>query len=112
MSCWRRQARIILLVGMAGCSVAPEVIEAIGPATTVQSRVQATTLEMPRDGEGQAVRQHPQAALRLFLSSLILGLPLGWLLGIYLLRHWQRQQARQRDIDQLAAQFQELFRDR
>jgi hypothetical protein len=97
---------------MAGCSVAPEVIEAIGPATTVQSRVQATTLEMPRDGEGQAVRQHPQAALRLFLSALILGLPLGWLLGIYLLRHWQRQQARQRDIDQLAAQFQELFRDR
>ena len=48
--------------------------------------------------------------IQLFLSGVILGLFVGLLLGYCLLHRPQRRAGRQREIDHLVAQFQELFR--
>jgi len=49
-------------------------------------------------------------SMQLFLSSVILGLLVGMLLGYCLLHGPQRREGRQREIDRLVEQFQELFR--
>jgi hypothetical protein len=51
-------------------------------------------------------------SMQLFLSGVILGLlvVVGMLLGYCLLHGPQRREGRQREIDRLVEQFQELFR--
>ena len=49
-------------------------------------------------------------SMQLFLSGVILGLLVGMLLGCYLLHGPQRREGKQREIDRLVEQFQELFR--
>jgi hypothetical protein len=49
-------------------------------------------------------------SMQLFLSGVILSLLVGMLLGYCLLHGPQRREGRQREIDRLVEQFQELFR--
>jgi uncharacterized membrane-anchored protein YhcB (DUF1043 family) len=49
-------------------------------------------------------------AIQLFISGVIVGVLLGMLLCSRVLQRRQRSVGRQRDIDQLVAQFHELFR--
>jgi len=49
-------------------------------------------------------------SMQLFLSGVILGLLVGMLLGYCLLHGPQCREGRQREIDRLVEQFQELFR--
>jgi len=49
-------------------------------------------------------------SLPLFIDGVLLGVPLGLLLGYRVLQRWQSHKEKQRDIDRLTAQFQALFR--
>jgi len=49
-------------------------------------------------------------SMQLFLSGVILGLLVGMLPGYCLLHGPQRREGKQREIDRLVEQFQELFR--
>jgi hypothetical protein len=49
-------------------------------------------------------------AIQLFVSGVIVGVLLGMLLSSRVPQRRQRSVGRQRDIDQLVAQFHELFR--
>jgi len=68
-------------------------------------------IEAFRHGGERAVSGAQDMSIPLFISAVILGLPLGLLLGSRVLRRWQGRQERQRDIDRLTEQFQALFRE-
>jgi hypothetical protein len=100
---------IILLCAML-LSMPPAMAGAIGTATTVKSTSQTNGIEVPRDGEGREGRETQGMSPPLFMSGAILAGLLG-LLGYRVLQGWRGRQERQRDIDQLTAQFQALFRE-
>jgi hypothetical protein len=92
-------------------SMAPATAGAIGTATTVKPTSRTAVIEVPRDGEGREGRETQGMSLPLFMSGVILGLPLGLLLSYRMLRRRQGRQERQRSIDRLTEQFQALFRE-
>ena len=101
-----------MLFGAVLLSLAPATADAIGTAMTVNPTSRTAVIEAPRDGEGREGRKTQNMSIPLFISAVILGLPLGLLLGSRVLRGWRDRQERQRDIDQLTEQFQALFRER
>ena len=107
----RHRAMMITLLCAVLLSMAPATAGAIGTATTVNPTSRTAVIEVPRDGEGREGRETQGMSIPLFTSGVILGLPLGLLLGYRVLRGWQGCQERQRDIDRLTEQFQALFRE-
>src|SRR5437899_6201560 len=57
--------------------------------------------EVLRNGGARAVSGAQDVSIPLFISAVILGIPLGLLLGYRTLRGWQGRQERQRDMDRL-----------
>jgi len=105
------KAMMVTLFCAVLLSMAPATADAIGTTTAVKPLSQTAVIEVPRDGEGRKGRETQDISIPLFISALILGLPLGLLLGSRVLRRWQGRQERQRAIYQLTAQFQALFRE-
>ena len=90
--------------------MAPAVAGAIGTTTTVKPLAWTAVSEVPRAGQRQEVRETQDMSILLFITGVVLGLGLG-LLGYRVLKGRRGRQERQRDIDQLAEQFQALFRE-
>jgi hypothetical protein len=103
---------MVTLFGAVLLSLAPVIAGAIGTTTTVKPLSRTAVIEVPRDGAGREGRKTQNMSISLFISAVILGLPMGLLLGSRVLRGWRDRQERQRDIDQLTEQFQALFRER
>jgi hypothetical protein len=68
-------------------------------------------IEALKHGGERAVSGAQDISIPLFITGVVLGLPLGLLLDSRVLRGWQGRQERQRDIDRLTEQFQALFRE-
>jgi hypothetical protein len=105
------KAMMIMLFGAVLLGIMPATASAIGTTTTVKTLARPAVIEVPRDGEGRAGRERQDMSIPRFISGMILGLPLGLLLGARGLKGWRDHRARQRTIDRLTEQFQALFRE-
>jgi len=104
------RAMLVTIAGVVLLSLLPATAGAIGSTKTVNPISRTVVIEAPRDGEGREGREARDMSTAYFLSGMLCGVPLGLLLGHRMLRRWQGCKARQRDMDRLTAQFQELFR--
>ena len=82
-----------------------------GTIGSMQPVSRTVIIEAPGERDGREVKGAQGMPISFFISGVILGLPLGLLLGYRVLQGWQGRQARQRDIDRLAEHFQALFRE-
>jgi hypothetical protein len=105
-----QRALMITLLCAVLFSMAPAPAHAIDTTRIAQPTSRTAVIEVPRDGEGREGRETQGISLPLCMGGVILGVFLG-LLGSHVLRGWQGRQAKQRALDQLAAQFQALFRE-
>jgi hypothetical protein len=101
------QVTVVCLVLL---NLLPATAGAIGTHTTTQSDSRHIITAAPRDAGSREVGEVQGMSISLFVGGMILGVALG-LLGYWGIQRWWSRQRRQRDIDQLTAQFQALFRE-
>ena len=113
----RRRLYQVMMVAIACVvllSMAPATADTIPPMTNTSTAVkpvpQTAIIETPKEGEGREGRATQGSFVLSFMSGVLVGVPLG-LPGSRALQGWQGRQRRQRDIDRLTEQFQELFRE-
>ena len=100
----------VTIVCLMLLNLLPAMAGAIGTHTTTQSDSWQVVTAAPRDAGGREGGGAPGTSIPLLVSGVILGLPLG-LLGYRVMQRWWGRQHKQRDIDQLTAHFQVLFRE-
>lgn len=113
--CTRNRVLLVMSVGAMLLSMVPAVAGAwiermSGMMGAYRPASPTVILEIPREQGRSAERGAQGSSLPLLLSGVIVGLPLGLLLGSHVLQGWQSRQQRQRDIEQLTEAFQALFR--
>jgi hypothetical protein len=100
---------ITLLCTVLG-RMAPAIADSMDTTTTGQPPSWTAVSEVPREGAGREGRETQGMSILLFIIGVVSGLGLG-LLGYRAFKGWRGRQERQRDIDQITAQFQALFRE-
>src|SRR5690348_6960847 len=104
----------IMLYSMAPAAAGAWMPQTTGMIGPMQSSSRTIAINTPKDGGGREIRRVQGMCIESFISGGILGVLLGLILGSRvlsrMLHQWQSRQEKQRDIDQLTAQFQALFR--